>query len=158
MAEKIKFKLNGKNVELEVEKDHTLLWVIRTQLKLTGTKFGCGIGHCGSCNVLIDGEAFRSCGIGMSEVNGKEITTIEGLSVNGDLHPVQKAFLKHDAQQCGFCTPGMILNAVGLLNSNPNPTREEIINGMNDNLCRCGSYLRIVEAIQTAAIELNGGR
>ncbi|NQU51740.1 MAG: (2Fe-2S)-binding protein [Bacteroidetes bacterium] len=158
MAEKIKFKLNGKNIDLEVEKDHTLLWVLRTQFKLTGTKFGCGFGYCGSCTVLIDGEAFRSCGIAMSEVNSKEITTIEGLSVNGDLHPVQKAFVKHDAQQCGFCTPGMILNAVGLLNANPNPTHEEIIIGMDENLCRCGSYLRIVDAIQTAALELNGGR
>lgn len=156
MKEKIKFILNQKPVEMSVDKHQTLLWVIRTSLGLTGTKFGCGIGACGSCTVLIDGEAWRSCEFPARDADGKKITTIEGLAVNGKLHPVQQAFVDHDSQQCGFCTPGMIMNAVGFLNSNPKPTREEIIEAMDQNLCRCGSYNKIVDAIEWAATKMQG--
>jgi aerobic-type carbon monoxide dehydrogenase small subunit (CoxS/CutS family) len=154
--EKIQFKLNGKQVDLEIDGDQTLLWVIRTTLGLTGTKYGCGEGYCGSCTILVDGKTERSCSMQVREVKGKNVTTIEGLAVNSELHPIQKAFVEHDALQCGFCTPGMIMNAVGLLADNPNPTREEIIAGMEDNLCRCGSHLRIIDAIETASKKIGG--
>ena len=154
MKEKIQFELNGKSIELEVEPDQTLLWVIRSNLNLTGTKYGCGEGYCGACTVLINDEAVRSCSTKVSEVAGKKVVTIEGLAKGEELHPVQKAFVEHDALQCGYCTPGMIMNAVGLLNQNPNPSREDIVWGMEDNLCRCGAHNRIIDAIQTAANEL----
>lgn len=156
MNEQINFILNGKSVSIEIDSSQLLLWVLRTEFGLTGTKYGCGIGFCGSCTVLIDGVAERSCSKTIKEIAHKNITTIEGLATEGELHPVQKSFIKHDAQQCGFCTPGMVMNAVGLLNENPNPIRKEIIAGMNENLCRCGSYNNIIEAIETAAIEING--
>jgi len=156
MIETIQFELNGKPAEMSFEDDLTLMWVLRTHFGLTGTKFGCGLGFCGSCTVLIDNEPIRSCITALSEVSGKKIVTIEGLAKNGELHPVQKAFIKHDALQCGYCTPGMIMNAVGLLFKNPEPSRKEIITGMEDNLCRCGAYGRIIEAIQTAAKEMKG--
>lgn len=152
MIEQINFKLNGKSVHIETDSSQLLLWVLRTEFGLTGTKYGCGIGYCGSCTVLIDGVAERSCSKTMKEIAHKSITTIEGLENNGELHPVQQAFIKHDAQQCGFCTPGMVMNAVGLLNENPNPQRRDIIVGMNENLCRCGSYNYIVDAVETAAV------
>jgi len=155
MTEKINFYLNGKSVELETEASKTLLWVLRTDFDLTGTKHGCGIGFCGSCTILVDGIAERSCSLTLKQINGKKITTIEGLEQDNKLHPVQEAFIKQDAQQCGFCTPGMIMNAVGLLNSIPNPTHQQIIDGMNENLCRCGSYNDITAAIKLAAKELN---
>jgi aerobic-type carbon monoxide dehydrogenase small subunit (CoxS/CutS family) len=157
MKELIRFELNKKPVELSVSPDDSLLWVIRSNLNLTGTKFGCGLGQCGSCTVLINNKAERSCMLTVDFVQDKKVTTIEGLAGNGDLHPVQKAFMKHDAMQCGFCTPGMILNACSLLHENPEPSSQEIIDGMEENLCRCGTYGRIIEAIQTAAKEMEGG-
>ena len=155
MKQSISFKLNHHSVSVNVNGEESLLTVIREYLDKTGTKYGCGLGDCGACTVLIDNEPVRSCMILIEDVAGKEILTIEGLNSNGSLHPIQKSFIKHDALQCGFCTPGMIMNAYGLLIRNPDPTREYIINGMEENLCRCGSYNRIVEAIQTAAKEMN---
>ena len=155
MKQTISFKLNNQSVSVEVNGDESLLTVIRTYLDHTGTKYGCGIGECGACTVLMDTESVRSCMILVEDVQGKEITTIEGLNSEGELHPLQKAFIEHDALQCGFCTSAMIMNAHGFLNQNPNPTRENIINGMEENLCRCGSYNRIVDAIETAAKEIN---
>ncbi len=157
MAETISFKLNGESVSVTTNGGRPLLWVLRTDLGLTGTKFGCGKALCGACTVLVDNKAVRSCSYPVKNVGGKEVLTIEGLSRNGDLHPLQKAFIKHDALQCGFCTSGMILNAYSLLNQNPKPSREEIIKGMEGNLCRCGAYTRIIDAIQTAAVEMKGG-
>jgi aerobic-type carbon monoxide dehydrogenase small subunit (CoxS/CutS family) len=152
-----KFELNGKEVEVQADKNQTLLWTLRTNFKLTGTKYGCGEGWCGACTVLIDNEPVRSCLIAMTEVAGKKVVTIEGLENDGQLHPVQKAFIEHDALQCGFCTSGMIMNAVGLLTKNPEPGRQEIIDGMEDNLCRCGAHTRIIRAIETASKEMKGG-
>jgi aerobic-type carbon monoxide dehydrogenase small subunit (CoxS/CutS family) len=134
-----------------------LLWVLRTELGLTGTKSGCGEGLCGSCTVLVDGEPERACQLPMRSVAGKKVVTIEGLASNGKLHPVQAAFVEHDALQCGFCTPGMILSAYGLLLENPKPTRQEILDHMEDNLCRCGAHVRIVDAIETAAAGMRKG-
>jgi carbon-monoxide dehydrogenase small subunit len=151
MIRKISFKLNGKPISVNIDDERTLLGVLRTELDLTGTKYGCGEGLCGACTVVINNEAERSCQLSMKYVEDKEVITIEGLEKNGDLHPLQKAFIEHDALQCGFCTPGMILTAYSLLLKNPNPSREEIIEGMNDNLCRCGTHNRIIQAIETAA-------
>ena len=158
MPDSISFKVNGKPVRLNVDGERALLWVLRTDLGLTGTKFGCGEGHCGGCTVLLDGVAVRSCLQKVKDVKGKEVVTIEGLSKNGTLHPLQKAFMEHDALQCGFCTPGMILTAASLLAKNPKPTREQIIRGMEQNLCRCGAHTRIIEAIETAAGAMKGAR
>jgi aerobic-type carbon monoxide dehydrogenase small subunit (CoxS/CutS family) len=158
MEEKIRFELNGKKTEILIDPKMTLLWVLRTQFGLTGTKYGCGIGFCGACTVLIDKAPVRSCNTAMSEVSGKKVITIEGLSINGDLHPVQKAFIEHDALQCGYCTPGMIMNSVGLLLKNPDPSEKEIVHGMEENLCRCGAHKRIIMAVQTAAKEMKGGK
>ena len=154
MTRQIPFSFNGKPASLQVDDSRMLLWVLRTELGLTGTKSGCGEGFCGSCTVLVDGEPERSCQLPMSDVAGKEIVTIEGLAKDGKLHPVQMAFVEHDALQCGFCTPGMILNAYGLLLENPKPTRQQILEHMEDNLCRCGAHVRIIEAIETAAAEM----
>ena len=158
MVEVAEFKLNHKPVRLKVEGERNLLWVLRADLALPGTKYGCGKGICGACMVLIDGEAVRSCQVSVKEINGKEVITIEGLAQDGYLHPLQKAFMAQNALQCGFCTPGMILNALSLLMENPDPTEKEIIEGMNDNLCRCGAHLRIVRAVQQAAREMGGKR
>jgi aerobic-type carbon monoxide dehydrogenase small subunit (CoxS/CutS family) len=158
MLETIRLSLNGKPVSLQVEPDRTLLWVLRCDLGLTGAKFGCGEGLCGACTVLVDDEAVPACQITVGEAAGSEIKTIEGLASDGALHPIQAAFVAHDALQCGFCTPGMILKAYSLLVTNPQPTREEIMAGMEDNLCRCGAHVRIVEAVETAAAALKGGR
>ena len=158
MVETISFNLNDKPVRLTVDSERMLLWVLRSDLGLTGTKYGCGEGFCGACTVLVNNEAVRSCQYPVKNVKGKEVITIEGLSKNGKLHPIQEVFVKHDALQCGFCTPGMILNAYSLLYENSQPTRTEIIQGMNDNLCRCGAHTRIVQAIQTVAKEMKGGR
>jgi aerobic-type carbon monoxide dehydrogenase small subunit (CoxS/CutS family) len=155
MKQKISFKLNQKPVTLEVNGSESLLTVLREYLDMTGTKFGCGLGECGACTVLIDKKAERSCMVAVEDVAGKDITTIEGLSSNGTLHPIQKAFVYHDSMQCGFCTPGMIMNAYDFLLRNPTPSRTEIIKGMEENLCRCGSYNRIVDAIETAAVTMN---
>jgi len=154
--EKVQFELNGKNVEVQYEKGQTLLWVLRSHFNLTGTKYGCGEGYCGACTVLMNGDAVRSCGVGMEDVQDAKIITVEGLSKNGELHPVQQAFVDHDALQCGYCTPGMIMNAVGLLNSNPEPTRDDIIWGMEGNLCRCGAHNRIIDAIESASKAMKG--
>jgi aerobic-type carbon monoxide dehydrogenase small subunit (CoxS/CutS family) len=131
--------------------------VIRADLGLTGTKSGCGKGICGACTVLINQKAFRSCQVPVKEIDGKEVITIEGLAQNGALHPLQKAFIEHDALQCGFCTPGMILNAYSLLMEKPMPTEGEVLQGMDDNLCRCGAHPRIVQAIQSAARMMGRG-
>jgi aerobic-type carbon monoxide dehydrogenase small subunit (CoxS/CutS family) len=155
MKQTISFKLNNQSVSVEVNGDESLLTVIRTYLDHTGTKYGCGIGECGACTVLMDTESVRSCMILVEDVQGKEITTIEGLNSEGELHPLQKAFIEHDALQCGFCTSGMIMNAYGFLLQNPNPSREKIITGMESNLCRCGAYNRIVDAIETAGKEMS---
>ena len=158
MTEKISFKLNGKPTSLTVDSERMLLWVLRTDLSLTGTKYGCGKALCGACTVIIDGRAVRSCVVPMGSIKGKEVLTIEGLAKNGKLHPIQEAFVKHDALQCGFCTPGMILNAYSLLLRNPQPTKEDIIQNMDYNLCRCGAHLRIIRAIESAAQEMKGAR
>jgi aerobic-type carbon monoxide dehydrogenase small subunit (CoxS/CutS family) len=157
MVETIKFVVNGEPTSLKVDKERSLLWVLRTELGLTGTKYGCGEGLCGACMVHVDGEVELSCQTTIGGVEGAEVTTIEGLAKNGRLHPIQKAFVEHDALQCGYCTPGMIMRAHGLLSENPEPSRDEIIQEMNENLCRCGAHIRIVEAIQTAAKEMKGG-
>jgi aerobic-type carbon monoxide dehydrogenase small subunit (CoxS/CutS family) len=158
MEETIHFELNGKKTEIQIDPKLTLFWVLRTQFGLTGTKFGCGIGFCGACTVLINSEPVRSCSIAVSEVAGKKVITIEGISSRGKLHPVQEAFIEHDAFQCGYCTPGMIMNAVGLLMKNPEPSEQDILHGMEDNLCRCGAHVRIIKAIQTAAKTMKGAK
>lgn len=156
MLKNISFQLNDTSVDLRVDPDRPLLWILRTDLGLTGTKFGCGEGICGACTVLINNEAVPACQTPVGSVANSEIRTIEGLARNGQLHPLQEAFVAHDALQCGFCTPGMILKSYALLTANPMPTRQEIIDGMEDNLCRCGAHVRIVEAVQTAAKALRG--
>ena len=156
MEEMIRFELNGKKTEILIDPNLTLLWVLRNQFGLTGTKYGCGMGFCGACTILLDNEATRSCVIPVSDIAGKKIITIEGLEKKGKLHPVQKAFIETDALQCGYCTPGMIMNAVGLLMKNSRPTEDEIIKGMEDNLCRCGAHVRIIKAIQIAGKEMAG--
>ena len=156
MEKSVSFTLNGKVVTMEVDEERSLLWVLRTDLDLTGTKFGCGEGWCRICNVLVDGKVRASCQTRVKEVAGSRVVTIEGLATNGKLHPLQEAFIRHDALQCGFCTPGMIIRAAGLLAENPEPTRREIIDGMNENLCRCGAHVRIIQAIETAAREMKG--
>jgi carbon-monoxide dehydrogenase small subunit len=158
MEETIRFKLNNKETELVTNPNQILLWVLRNRFGLTGTKYGCGIGFCGACTVLIDNEAARSCMLPVSEVAGKSVITIEGLAEDGKLHPVQQAFVDHDALQCGYCTPGMILTAVALLKKNNAPTRQEIIVGLEDNLCRCGAHTRIIDAVGDAARVMKGGK
>ena len=158
MTESISFKLNDKPVQLKVDSDRALLWVLRSDLGLTGTKFGCGEGHCGSCTVMLDGVAVRSCLLKVKQVRDKELVTIEGLAKDGKLHPLQKAFMEHDALQCGFCIPGMILTGVAMLNKNPQPTREQIVRGMENNFCRCGAHTRIIDAIRTAGAEMKAGK
>jgi aerobic-type carbon monoxide dehydrogenase small subunit (CoxS/CutS family) len=158
MEATISFQLNGEKTEVLIDPTQTLLWVLRNHFGLTGTKFGCGMGFCGACTVLIDKEPVRSCTLPVSDVAGKKVITIEGLAENGKLSPVQKAFVEHDALQCGYCTPGMIMNATGLLLKNPSPSTQEIKDGMENNLCRCGAHVRIVEAVHAAAVEMKGGK
>ena len=158
MIETIKFRLNRKAVQLTVDEERMLLWVLRSDLGLTGTKYGCGEGLCGACTVLLNGKAVRACQTPMKEVAGKEVLTIEGLARNETLHPLQKAFAEHHAFQCGYCTSGMILSAYALLTETQTPSEAEILRGMNDNLCRCGSHVRIVKAILAASKEMKGGR
>lgn len=158
MEETIRFTLNGKKTEVMIDPSQTLLWVLRNHFDLTGTKYGCGMGFCGSCTVLIDNEAVRSCMLAVGDVAGKKVVTIEGLATNGKLHPVQQAFVDHDALQCGYCTPGMILTATSLLMKNPSPTHQQIVDGMEQNLCRCGAHVRIIEAVKTASKEMKGGK
>jgi len=158
MEETIKFQLNGKKTESLIDPKQTLLWALRNHFGLTGTKFGCGMGFCGACTVLIDNEPVRSCQLSVGDTAGKNIITVEGLANDGKLHPVQKAFVEHDALQCGFCTPGMIMNATGLLIKNPAPSVQQIKEGMENNLCRCGAHMRIIEAVQSASKEMKGGK
>jgi carbon-monoxide dehydrogenase small subunit len=155
--EMIRFTLNGKKTEITIDPALTLLWVLRDHFHLTGTKYGCGNGYCGACTVILNREAVRSCMLPVRDVANGELITIEGLSVNGQLHPLQRAFMEKDALQCGYCTPGMIMNAFGLLLNNPEPTRREVVEGMEDNYCRCGAHIRIIEAIQAAGREMKGG-
>lgn len=151
MTDPIQFTLNGRSVRFDGDGDRTLLWVLRTDFGLTGPKYGCGEGACGACTVLVDGEAVLSCQTPVAAVAGGDVVTIEGLAADGVLHPVQEAFIETGGLQCGFCTPGMVLKAASLLQANPNPTRREIIDGLESNLCRCGAHARIVEAIHIAA-------
>ena len=154
----IHFTLNDKPVNLKIDGERMLLWVLRTDLVITGAKYGCGEGLCGACTVLVNQQAVQACQTAVREVEGAEVITIEGLAPNGKLHPLQQAFVRHDALQCGFCTPGMILKAYSFLAENPQPTQDEIIAAMDDNLCRCGSHVRIVQAVQTAANLMKGGK
>ena len=151
MTKPIRFQLNGKPTTLETDEDRTLLWVLRTDLGLTGSKYGCGVGVCGSCTVVIDGKTVQSCQTSLKEVQGTEVTTIEGLARGGELHPLQQAFVDHGGLQCGFCTPGMIMSAYGLLLADPRPSREKVVDAMEGNLCRCSAYKRILEAIESVA-------
>ena len=148
----VAFTINGKAMSVETEPDTALLWVVREHLKLTGTKFGCGSGFCGACTVHIDGKAVRSCQTQMSTVGGKKVTTIEGLSPNSS-HPLQKAWIAEQVPQCGYCQSGQIMQAAELLANNKSPTREDIVAHMDGNICRCGTYLRIISAIQRASRE-----
>ncbi len=151
MTETIRFTLNGKPVSLSTDPSRMLLWVLRTDLELTGAKYGCGMGMCGACTVVVDGDAVRSCVTDLASVRGKQVTTIEGLEQDGRLHPLQEAFFAQGGYQCGYCTPGMIMNAYGLLHQHSHPTREQIVSGMEENLCRCGAHRRIIAAIEDAA-------
>ena len=146
-----KLEINGQERAITAEPMRSLLSVLRDDLSLTGCKYGCGEGECGACTVLIDGRATRSCITPLAECAGKRITTIEGLATGDKLHPLQQAFLDCGAMQCGYCTPGMIMSGVALLQEQPQPTREQIIEGMNGNICRCGTYVRIVAAVSQAA-------
>ncbi|KPK80926.1 MAG: hypothetical protein AMS25_08340 [Gemmatimonas sp. SM23_52] len=157
MSDTIRFTLNGEPVTLDTDGDRLLLWVLRTDLELTGTKYGCGAGLCGSCTVIVDGEAVRSCLTSLNDVQGKEVTTIEGLARDGELHPLQEAFHEVGGFQCGYCTPGMIMNAYALLLKSPRAGHDEIVQGMEGNLCRCSAYTRIIEAIETASAQMGGG-
>ncbi|MDG2109317.1 MAG: (2Fe-2S)-binding protein [Flavobacteriaceae bacterium] len=148
--EEFQLNVNGKNIEVKVDPNTPILWVLRDKLKLVGTKFGCGIAQCGACTIHLNGAAVRSCQLPISSVGKNKVTTIEGLSENGN-HPVQKAWLEHDVPQCGYCQSGQIMSATALLEVNPNPSDDEIDSAMNGNICRCGTYTRIKAAIKTAS-------
>lgn len=154
MRETIRFRLNGRDTTLETEGTRTLLWVLRTDLGLTGAKYGCGIAECGACTVLVNGEPVRSCLYPVSQLQNAEVLTIEGLARGDELHPLQEEFAERGAFQCGYCTSGMILEAYSLLSKNPHPSRSEIVSEMDGNLCRCAAHKRIVEAIEAAAARL----
>ncbi len=156
MDKSISFRLNGKEITVETDPSRKLLWVLRVDLGLTGTKYGCGESYCGSCTVIVNNSSERSCQLTMNDVQGKDVLTIEGLLGVENPHPLQKAFIEHDALQCGYCTPGMIMSAYSLLKKNPNPTEQEIKAGLEDNFCRCGAHKRIISAVQTAAQYLKG--
>ena len=152
MKQMIRFTLNGEPIEIEIEPHLTLLQLLRDKLELTGTKEGCGMGECGACTVLLEGKSVNSCIFPAMEVDGKNLTTIEGMAdAEGNLHPLQKALIENGAIQCGFCTPGMVLSAKALLDENPKPTDEEIRHGIAGNLCRCTGYLQIIQAIKAAS-------
>ena len=153
MKQQIHFSLNHENREISIDPERTLLWVLRNDFNLTGTKYGCGMGHCGSCTVLIDDKPVRSCMVTADFVKGKSVVTIEGLGTPDNMHPVQEAFVKHDALQCGYCTPGMIMTATGFLMEKKKPSRKEIVDAMEENLCRCGAHPRIIDAIESASKE-----
>lgn len=151
MTEVIRFTLNGKPVEMDSGERRSLLWALRNDLDLTGTKYGCGEGLCGACTVLIDGVAERSCLLDIADVANRKVTTVEGLANGDELHPLQQAFVEHDALQCGYCTPGMIMTAAGLLAEKPAASEAEIIAGLDNNLCRCGAHKRILQAVRSVA-------
>ncbi|HSS50311.1 MAG TPA: (2Fe-2S)-binding protein [Thermoanaerobaculia bacterium] len=157
MKAPVPFRLNGRPTSLDTDDSRKLLWVLRTDLGLTGAKFGCGAGICGACTVLVDGETVRSCVTPLSEVRNREVTTIEGLAQNGTLHPLQQAFLEHGGFQCGYCTPGMILTAAALLHEEPAPSREAVAQRLEHNLCRCGAHTRILDAVAAVA-QAKGGK
>lgn len=156
MSKVTALNVNGRKLSVNVDPQTSLLSVLRNDLDLTGTKYGCGEAQCGACTVLVDGQQTRSCVTQVGKVANKQITTIEGLEKDGQLHPVQEAFLKADAMQCGYCTPGMIMSGVALLNANSKPTREQIVRHMDRNICRCGVYLRVIAAIQMASGQKGG--
>ena len=158
MSETIKFTLNGEPASVTTDGKRMLLWVLRSDLGLTGTKYGCGEGHCGACTLIVSGRAVHACRFPVANAERREVLTIEGLARDGTLHSLQEAFVEHDALQCGFCTPGMILNAYALLQHTPEPSRDEILHAMDDNLCRCGSHPRVVKAVETAARAMKGGQ
>ena len=155
MKRSVRFHLNGRPVAVDTDDSRSLLWVLRSDLNLTGTKYGCGEGVCGACTVAVDGKAVRSCQTALANVEGKSVTTIEGLEHDGKLHPLQQAFIDHGGFQCGYCTSGMLMNAYALLQSQPSPSRDAIVSEMDGNLCRCGAHQRIIAAIQDAS--KNGG-
>jgi nicotinate dehydrogenase subunit A len=157
MAKVTELKVNGKIHKVEVDPDRNLLSVLRDDLDLTGSKYGCGEGRCGACTVLVDGEPTRSCLARVSAVAGRSITTIEGLAQNGHLHPLQQAFLEMGAMQCGYCTPGMIVAGAGLLAKNQGPSEHDIAQALEGNICRCGTYVRIMAAVKNAAEAMKGG-
>src|SRR5438105_9610310 len=157
MAKITSLNVNGKKMAVDVDSTVALLAVLRNDLDLTGSKYGCGEGQCGACTVLIDGVAVRSCVTQVGSAAGKQITTIEGLEQNGRLHPLQQAFIEVGAMQCGYCTAGMIMSGAGLLKKNPNPTDQDILRYMEGNICRCGTYPRVVAAIHQAAKGQKGG-
>ena len=157
MKAPIPFRLNGRPISLDTDDDRKLLWVLRTDLGLTGAKYGCGAGACGACTVLVDGKAVRSCLTPLSAVRGREVTTIEGLADGETLHPLQEAFLEHGGFQCGYCTSGMILTATSLLHESPGAGREAIAAGLEHNLCRCGAHPRILAAVEAVA-QAKGGK
>ena len=156
MEKTYEFMLNGKKVRISSDPERMLLWVLRTDFGLTGTKYSCGEGFCGACTVLINGLLEFSCQYPIKNIGGKEVITIEGIQKNGELHPLQKAFMQHNALQCGFCTPGMIMSAYALLLKNPQPSTDNILESMEGHLCRCGSYPRIIQAVHSAAASLRG--
>jgi nicotinate dehydrogenase subunit A len=157
MKMSVQFRLNGKPTTVRTDGERLLLWVLRTDLDLTGTKYGCGIGECGACTVLVDRQAVLACQTPIKLVDGSEVVTIEGLARDGKLHPLQEAFVEHGGFQCGYCTPGMIMNACALLNREPRPSHAAIVKGMEGNLCRCGAHQRIVAAIEAASGSGKGG-
>lgn len=158
MKATVSFVLNGKPVTVESPRDRMLVWVLRDELGLTGTKVGCEAGLCGACTVLVGGEAMPSCSTALGEVAGKSVLTIEGLAVEGKLNPVQEAFKEHHAFQCGYCTSGMIMAAWALLKKKPQATRSEIVEAMEGNLCRCGAHVRILDAVESAGKVMGGAR
>ncbi|OLD25430.1 MAG: ferredoxin [Acidobacteria bacterium 13_1_40CM_3_55_6] len=155
MARITTLNVNGKKMTVDIDSTVSLLSVLRNDLSLTGSKYGCGEGQCGACTVLLDGQPIRSCTTQVGRAAGKQIVTIEGLEKDGKLHPLQEAFIKADAMQCAYCTSGMLMSASALLNKNPKPSRDDVISGMNGNICRCGTYQRIIEAIQIATGQIN---
>ena len=156
MKKTIHFVLNGRPVALDADDEKMLLWVLRTDLDLTGTKYGCGEGQCGACTVIVGGRAVHACTTTLKHVAGKEVVTIEGLARDGKLHPLQQAFIDHGAFQCGYCTSGMLMDALVFLREHPKPSRQEIIAHMERNLCRCGAHQRVLEAIESAARQMGG--
>lgn len=154
MIRSIQFGLNGQPITLNTDEDRILLWVLRTDLELTGTKYGCGEGYCGACTAIVGGKAMRSCQIPLKDIEGKEVVTIEGIARNGELHPLQQAFIDHGAFHCGYCTSGMVLSALVFLRETATPSRDAIVTHMENNLCRCGAHQRIVEAIADAAAQM----